>query len=161
MGRKAERTLWILVVICLAALLVVLVSSGEEKILWPSQAAEIPCDGISLTVSATRREAGLTVRNDGVMNYIVFEPKDIVLEKKVDGVWARLKWLGGKAGPTEALSPQDEIRTLNFKWNDTIRENLGKGEYRIVFPFWIMEKNEDDVLEQSETFVIIEEFTIN
>ena len=161
MSRKAERTLWILIVICLAALLVVLASRGEEKILWPSQAVEIPCDGISLTVLATRREAELTVRNDGVMNYIVFEPNDIVLEKKVDGVWTRPKRLGGKAGPTEALSPREEIWTLNFKWNDMIRENLGKGEYRIVFPFWIMAKNEDGVLEQSETFVIIEEFTIN
>lgn len=162
MKKQAIRWTIIILVICLViGIAAWLLLRDKNELFQVSKAKEVPCEGVSLAVTATKRDVEITITNTDMMNYIVWEPNHMDLEMLMDGTWYTVKQEYRWRGPTGALSPVDEVCILNYSWKDIFPRNLNKGEYRLVFTFWAMTENEEGVLKQSENFVIIEEFTIN
>lgn len=161
MRRKVIILAVVFATICLAVGIMLWQPWNQNNLTQESRAKEVPCEGMSLTLTATKRDMELTVRNTDVMNYIVWEPNQMKLEKLVDGTWYVMEQEYTWRGVTEALSPRDEVCTLSYRWRDTFPRNLSSGEYRLVFTFWAMTKNEEGILRQTDNFVLIEEFAIN
>lgn len=154
--------------ICLtvAIAIVVLISlfllwNGENELLNESNATEIPLDGVSLNVFATKHKVEYTIESTEI-DYIVYDGynKSMRLEMLEDGKWYVVG--DGKIGYDEPapISP-NKSHSVDYKWKEIYEHNMKSGEYRLVYTFWAMPLGEDGTRHQTNNYVVIKEFTID
>ena len=161
MKKRAVRWAIIILVICLVVGIAAwLLLRDKNELSQESKVKEVPCEGVSLEVTATNRDLEIVVRNLEMMNYIVWEPNQMDLEMLVDGTWYVVRQEYSYPDETEMLAPTDEICILNYRWEDIYPSCLAEGQYRLVFTFWAMVSNEEGELSQTENFVMTKEFAI-
>lgn len=143
------------VVTALAVLLCVEFGGGIQ-LLGESHAVEAPCDGVTLRISATSREAEFTITSASV-DYIIYESfgKNMELEKLVDGEWYVVRQVGIGRDEPSPISPGNSM-TGRIVWSDVYGARLSSGTYRLVYTFHAMRD-----LVQSDNYTIMQEFFID
>ncbi|MBQ8835906.1 MAG: hypothetical protein IJ002_00175 [Clostridia bacterium] len=133
---------------------------GENKLLSESNITEIPCDGVTLTVSATHSEVEYTIESSTV-DYIVYDGYNdsMRLEMLRDGKWYKVQATGKSHDEPAAVSPNNS-HTVRLKWKDVYKYNMESGQYRLVYTFWAMDKSKGHPPVESDSYVVIQEFVI-
>lgn len=144
-------------ILCLAVVVLVLfLTHGHNELLNESNAVSVPCNGVSLEVSATKQELNFTIKSEKI-DYIIYDSflKSMDLEMLQDGKWYIVSKTKLRLDMTEPVSP-DSSTTREVKWKDYYEHNLSKGQYRLVFMFWAMQGGH-----QSDNYTIMQEFMID
>lgn len=156
-----KRNLLIIVLAVVFSIGLFLLWNGENELIQESIAVETPLDGVSLTVSATRRKVEYTIESS-IVDYIVYDgySKSISLEMLEDGKWYVVgdRKIGHDA--PAAISPGNS-NAVKYRWKDIYEHNMKKGQYRLVYTFRAMPRGEDGLRYQTDNYVVIQEFSID
>jgi hypothetical protein len=129
---------------------------GSNELLGESNVESIPCEGVSLEVSATAEDITYTIRSQEI-DYITYDgfQRSIKLEMLRDGKWFVVNRPKLHFDMPEPISPGNDF-TRTIRWKDFYKYNLSVGKYRLIFLFWAMEDGK-----QSKNYNAIAEFVID
>ena len=151
------KKIFVIGILCLAvAVFVLFLTYGSNELLNESNAVSVPCDGVSLEVSATKQKLDFTIKSEKI-DYIVYSSfqKSMALEMLQDGKWYVVSKTKLSMDMEEPVSPDSSV-AREIKWKDYYEHDLSKGRYRLVFTFWAMQGGQ-----QGDNYTIMQEFMVD